>query len=110
MEETSKYERAKKRVEAIKGFYSHAIVYAIFTFIIIFIKNDFIVTIRVPEDAVNWLNWNIILTPLLWGIVLLIHGIYAFRYTPRFLKKWETRKIREFIKNEEEELKKTINS
>jgi hypothetical protein len=108
--EPSKYESAKKRVEAIKGFYSHVIIYAIFTFIIIFIKNDLIVTIRVPETALNWLNWNIIITPLLWGIVLPIHWVYAFRYTPGFLKKWETRKIREFIIREEEELKRTIDS
>ena len=98
------YDRAKKKVESIKGFYSHLKAFIIIILIIILIRTGVIPIIQIGEtdmDFQRWLDWNIYLTPVLWGIVLIIHGLYVFRGKISFLKRWEDRKMNEFMQEEE---------
>jgi uncharacterized integral membrane protein len=103
------YEKAKKRVEKEKGFYNHLAVYIIINIIII-IMNRFMYTnsdtINVNVNFAEWLNWNLIITPALWGIGLLCHGICVFKKNSFlngsykksvFGKEWEERKIKELM-------------
>lgn len=99
-----KYDRAKKKVEAIKGFHSHLITYIVINiFIIIFRLKIFPLLDQgsTDMDFQRWVDWNIFLTPLLWGIGLAIHGIYVYKHKFGFLKRWEERKIREIMEEEE---------
>ncbi|ESU26257.1 signal transduction histidine kinase LytS [Flavobacterium limnosediminis JC2902] len=83
----SSYYRAKKRVEAIRGFYGSLISYCIVIPILIFINLKF-------SSKFQWF-WF----PMLgWGMGLVMHGFGVFGYGSR----WEERKIREILNKDKE--------
>ncbi len=96
----SKYNRAKKKVDDIKGFYSHLTVYLIVNVAIIAVRIGVFsgdnISFEIP-------HWTIFTTPFFWGIGLFFHGLWVFSDQLSFLKNWEDRKIQEFMKEEEEE-------
>jgi len=89
------YHRAKSRVEQEKGFYSHLMVYIIVNLALLFINSDF-----KNQGFENWLEWNLYIVPFFWGIGLLSHGLRTFDLNPIFSKKWEERKIKELMDNQ----------
>ncbi len=91
-EEQKRYEKAKKRLEREKGFYSHLTVYIIINIALLFINSDFI-----DEGFNNWLDWNLYITPIAWGIGLFFHGISVFGRNTFFNKNWEEKKIKELM-------------
>ncbi|TSE10495.1 MULTISPECIES: 2TM domain-containing protein [Aquimarina] len=90
--EQQRYEKAKKRVEREKGFYSHLTVYIIINLALLFINSDFI-----DEGFNNWFQWHLYATPLFWGIGLFFHGVSVFGKNSIFNKEWEKRKIKELM-------------
>jgi len=80
-----RYQKAKERVEAIKGFYGNLTAYCI---VIPFLM---------------WLNYRTtdfpwVIFPILgWGFGLTMHGLEAFGYNPLWGKRWEEKKIRELM-------------
>ena len=101
-----KYEKAKKRVKEIKGFYAHLRIFILVNLIIIigrFVVLKYVISIEdQTADFLNWIDWNTFITPVLWGIGLLIHGLVVFNKKLRFFNKdWEEKKIREFMEEEE---------
>ncbi|WP_350288100.1 2TM domain-containing protein [uncultured Croceitalea sp.] len=84
-----KYQKAKKRVEEIKGFYSNLITYLIV----------------IP--LLGYLNYRTtdfpwaIFPAVGWGLGLLFHGICAFGFNPLLGKNWEERKIKELMNSDE---------
>jgi hypothetical protein len=83
------YERARKQVHEIKGFYSHLTVYVLVIGFLVFIN------LRYSPEYL-WFFWP----ALGWGIGLVSHSIKAFNWIPYFGKDWEERKIKEFMNNE----------
>ncbi|MFD0860834.1 2TM domain-containing protein [Sungkyunkwania multivorans] len=83
-----RYQRAKERVDAIKGFYGNLISYCIV----------------IPLLA--WLNFRttdfpwVIFPALGWGFGVLAHGLEAFGYHPLWGKRWEQKKIREYMEKD----------
>lgn len=101
-----KYIRAKNKVKQIKRFYTHLTVYIIINLIIfirgnieIFLENDV-----ENKNLLDWIDWNIFYTPVLWGIGLFFHGMFVFQNRFKGLKNWEDRKMKEFLEKEEEDL------
>jgi 2TM domain len=89
------YQKAKNRVNEIKGFYSHFIFYLIF--------NVFIITINLlysPNEL--WFVW----TTLGWGIGVFFHAVKVFNWFPLLDKDWEEKKIQQFMDEEKNNLKK----
>ena len=87
--EETRYQKARERVEAIKGFYIHLIVYVVVNFILFSIN-----MIASPDSL--WFFW-----PLMgWGIAIVIHALFVFGVGPRFGADWEERKIRELMEKE----------
>ncbi len=86
------YEKAKKRVENEKRFYSHLTAYIIINIALLFINSGF-----VDEGFNNWLDWHLYITPIAWGIGLAAHGISVFGKIPTFGKDWEEKKIKELM-------------
>lgn len=84
--EDKRYEKAKERVEAIKGFYGNLTSYCIVIPILIFIN----------YNSGTDFPWAIFPT-LGWGFGVTAHGLQAFGYNPLFGKGWEERKMREFM-------------
>ncbi len=87
-QEDRAYKRAKERVEALRGFYIHLLVY---------------LTVNLGLFAINmlssphslWFYW-----PLIgWGIGLAVHGMVVFAGGP-FGPAWEERKIHELMDEE----------
>jgi len=86
--ENEKYERAKKRVDEIRGFYTHAIVYVCVN-LVLFLINLFL------SPGGWWFFW-----PLLgWGIGLFFHAMGTFVFDKFPGKKWEEKKIEELMKD-----------
>lgn len=83
------YDKAKKRVEEIRSFYSHLFVYLAVN------AGLFLLNI-ITSPRHLWFYW-----PLIgWGIGLSIHGLSVFG-TQRLLgKDWEEKKIKELMEKE----------
>jgi hypothetical protein len=84
-----RYYRAKKKVEEIRGFYIHLMVYLIFV--------PFFIWLNFRTTSFPWALFPIVG----WGVGLLFHGFEAFGYSPFFGKNWEQRKIRELMEKED---------
>jgi hypothetical protein len=92
-ENEERYMKAVKRVEDIKGFYGNLAAY-------ILVNIGLLVINLVTSPQYLWFFW-----PMLgWGIGVVFHGMKVFNYMPFFGRKWEEKKMREFI--EEEKRKK----
>lgn len=101
-----KYNRAQHRVKTIKGFYNHLRTYVIISLVVV-IGNFIIINLAdfaaQDEGFKNWLLWNAIIVPVIWGIVVLVHWIIVFKVKTGVFKNWEERKIQEIIDKEEKE-------
>ncbi|MDD7887078.1 2TM domain-containing protein [Flavivirga sp. 57AJ16] len=86
------YLRAQKRIKEIKGFYRHALCYVLINLFIFII-------IAVNAEGYIW-HFGTLSTPLFWGIGLGFHALRVFGKNAFFSKKWETRKINEFLDRE----------
>ena len=86
--EDKRYEKAKERVEDIKGFYGNLTAYCIII--------PFLIFINFRTSDFPWA----IFPALGWGFGLLTHGMEAFGTNPLYGKKWEERKMREFMDDE----------
>jgi len=103
----SSYERAQKRVKEIKGFYGHLTVYIIINLIVLFSRARFLNlqgnnTSLQNVEFLNWIDWNIYGTPIIWGVFLVIHAISVFGKNPFLGKKWEERQIKKYMNKSNE--------
>jgi hypothetical protein len=79
------YERARRHVRAIKGFYSHAAIYCIV------IGALFLINLATPGRW--WFFWP----GIGWGIGLAVHAVSVFGFGEWLGHDWEERKIRELM-------------
>lgn len=104
--ETIKYERAKKKVNCLKGFYNHLAIFLIVNLVILLIRLELIPIIYINAEDTNiqsWLDWNTYGITLVWGIVLLVHGLWVFQNKVTILKNWEEKKVKNLVEKEEKE-------
>ena len=104
--ENTSYARAQKRVDDIKKFYRHLQVYIIINVLLLLLKANIMSLGRggnfTDLHFEHWLDLNVYGTAIVWGVGLLIHGLYVFQYKFKFFKNWEQRKINEFMNQEDE--------
>lgn len=92
--EQEKYQRARKRVEELRGFYGNLTAYLVVNLFLAILN-----LATAPEHI--WFIW-----PLMgWGLGVLFHGMKVFNYSPFFNKDWEARKMREFMEAEDRKRK-----
>jgi hypothetical protein len=91
-EEELKYQRAQKRVEAIKGFYIHLGVYLLVNLLL------FLINILTSQDDL-WFYWVL----LGWGIAVVAHAFSVFGFGRLLGSDWEEKKIREIMEEEEKD-------
>ncbi len=89
-----RYEDAQKRIRRIKGFYSHLMAYIMFNILIVFFN------ISNLEPGESYFKFENFFTAFFWGIGLVAHGVSVFGHHLIFGKKWEERKIKEFMEKE----------
>ena len=80
-----RYQKAKERVEAIKGFYGNLTAYVLVI--------PFLVWLNFETTDFPWF----IFPAVFWGIGVTVHGLEAHGYNPIWGKRWEERKIRELM-------------
>lgn len=80
-----KYDRAKKKVEELKGFYVHFSIYLIMVPVFIFLNTK--------SGGFPWAIFPIVG----WGAGVSGHAMEVFNYNPFLGKNWEERKIRELM-------------
>lgn len=83
--------KARKKVDSIKGFYSHFTVYILI--------NTLIVTTIVWNTGIEVFSFAALSTPFFWGIGLVSHALGVFGEDLFFGKQWEDRKIRKLMDN-----------
>ncbi len=83
-----RYQKAKERVESIKGFYGNLTAYCIVI--------PFLIWLNFMSTSFPWA----IFPALGWGFGLLMHGLEAYSYNPLWGKSWEEKKIKELMDND----------
>lgn len=89
--EQQRFERAKKRVRAVSGFYRHLMVYIlvnVFLIVVYYVNLD-------PGE--KFLKFGTFSTAFFWGIGLAFHALSVFSNNVFFGKDWEERKIQEIM-------------
>ncbi len=85
-----KYEKAKKRVEELKKFYSNLTTYVVINVILIIIN-------LVTNPGNLWFYW----VTIFWGIAILLHASKVFVLKGKvFGEEWEQKKIKEIMEKE----------
>ncbi|MBT8322918.1 MAG: histidine kinase [Eudoraea sp.] len=87
--EDKRYQKAKERVEAIKGFYGNLVAYCLV----------------IPALGIlNYVTtgWPWVLFPAVgWGFGVVVHGMEAFGYNPLWGKRWEEKKLNELMQRDD---------
>ena len=98
----SSYERAQKRIKEIKGFYGHLAAFIIVNLIVMFTRAKFLFlqggnSLLENVEFLNWIDWNLYGTPIIWGAFLNIHAISTFGTNPFLGRRWEERQIKKYM-------------
>lgn len=111
-EQLERYQKAKMQVDRMKKFYGHLKVYLVVNGLLLIFKLRlfrFFTDQGIHDEGFyQWLDWNIIGTPVLWGIGLGIHAFYVFvvqgkkwdDVKPKFISDWEERQIKKYMDND----------
>lgn len=89
------YLRAKKKVDAMIGFYWHFAAYIV--------VNVFLILVIGLNSNQGFTGFGTYATAIFWGIGLLFHFLGVFGKNIFLGKDWERRKIEEFMKKERQE-------
>src|SRR6476660_8627305 len=94
--EEARYERAKKRVRAVSGFYKHLAVYII-------VNGFLLATKYFKGGSQDFYEFNTFSTMFFWGIGLAFHALGVFYNHVFFGRNWEDRKIRELMDKDKQQ-------
>ncbi|WP_452223236.1 2TM domain-containing protein [Lacinutrix chionoecetis] len=83
------YLRAKKRVDSIKAFYVHLMVYIG--------VNIFIIVMIVSKSNEPFFSFGTFSTAIFWGIGLFFHWVAVFGSNMLFGKDWEKRQMEKYM-------------
>ena len=85
MTQEERMQRARERVSEIKGFYIHLAIFVV-VLVLLFV-------VDAATSGGWWVQWVF----LGWGIGVLAHAVAIFGGAPKFISRWEERKIREYV-------------
>ena len=97
LNEQIRYERAKKRVRALSGFYKHLTAYVLINAFLLALKYF---NLDPGEDFWTFRTFS---TAFFWGIGLTFHALGVFNNHVLFGREWEERKIRSLMGNKRTE-------
>lgn len=89
--EQQKFERAKKRVKAVAGFYKHLMVYILVNLFLISMKYINL------DPGEKFLEFSTFSTAFFWGIGLAFHALGVFGTNVFLGNDWEEKKIQELM-------------
>lgn len=93
--------KAKKRLKKLKDFYGHL---GAFLFVNIPLLGGYVyyrdsLDLGNDPNTMYWLDWNMFLVPVVWGVVLLFQAAGTFGW----IRKWEERQVAKLMEREEKE-------
>ncbi|WP_282124361.1 2TM domain-containing protein [Algibacter mikhailovii] len=98
MEENKKkeqsYIQAKNKVKKLKMFYFHLIGYVI---MVVLLCYNLVIVEDEYRDFFTWFNITIMIA---WGGFIILHALSVFKNKTFFSKKWENKKVQDFINKE----------
>lgn len=102
-----RWRSAKKRVTELKDFHNHVVFLIGFTILLYSLKGGVLEVIsqrnpEMEEGFLVWLDYNFMLTPVIWGVGILIHGLYAYRHKWRLVAGWEEKHIRKLLESDQD--------
>ena len=92
------YLRAKKKVEMLKHFYSHVVIFIVINTALILISANVF-----GKGETDFSDLGIYGGTFFWGIGLVSHAIYVFfefYIKDKFMKGWEEKKIKQFLEED----------
>jgi len=92
MNDQARYERAKKKVEEIRGFYIHLLVYVL-------VNSFLFLTNFLTSRGDWWFYW----TSVGWGIGVAAHAFSLFVGRGLWGKDWEERKIKQIMEKDRQQ-------
>ena len=99
----TKLKGARQRVERIKSFYNHVVVFVIINGALLLLKDEITIAIFGEEALgdsrlMHWVDVNV----YIWVGILIIHGIIVFGGIQNFVKKWEESEVDKILQKEKE--------
>lgn len=101
MEESERYKRARKRLDQIKGFYRHLLIYLVVNILII----GFFMY-KAHAEGESLLTLDTFELAIFWGLGLGVHAFSVFGLDLLIGRKWEEKKIRKYMEEDRKEAKK----
>lgn len=92
--EQKKFERAKKRVQSITGFYKHLAAYILVNISLFIIKGVAL------DPGEKFFEFSTFSTAVFWGIGLIFHAMGVFGKNIFLGNDWEEKKIKEIMEKE----------
>jgi len=90
-ENNIEYQRARRQVERLRGFYGHLFAYiAVNAMIVVYNYTN----LKPGESYFQFKNF---FTATFWGIGLAAHAVTVFLPRVNFIRKWEDKKIKELM-------------
>lgn len=94
-EEQAKYDRARKRVKSVKGFYKHFMIYIMVNTIMLAMKWF---NLDAGEEFFTFQTFS---TVFFWGIGVVFHAFGVFGTDALLGKGWEERKMKEYLEKQD---------
>ena len=85
MDRSTSLERAKQKVNAIKRFYHHLALFVFLSAVLLASKGGLVEWVKEnsanpDKEFLKWVDWNILAIPIIWGVVIVVQGCYAFGF------------------------------
>ncbi|MGR3855403.1 2TM domain-containing protein [Chryseobacterium indologenes] len=90
-ENNIEYQRARRQVERLRGFYGHVFAYIAVNALIVVYN---CMQLKPGESYFQFKNF---FTATFWGIGLAAHAVTVFLPQVNFIRKWEDKKIKELM-------------
>jgi hypothetical protein len=88
------YQKAKRQVERLRGFYVHLFIYIAVNLMIVYYNY------RNLEPGESYFQFKNFFTATFWGIGIVAHALVVFLSGNSYLQRWEEKKIRELMEKE----------
>ncbi|MET3034611.1 2TM domain-containing protein [Chryseobacterium sp. NRRL B-14859] len=88
------YQKAKRQVERLRGFYVHLFIYIAVNLLIVYYNYTQL------EPGESYFQFKNFFTATFWGIGIVAHAAVVFLSKTSYLRNWEEKKIRELMEKE----------
>lgn len=93
-EDDIQYQKARRQVERLRGFYVHLFIYVAVNMLIVYYNYTHL------KPGESYFQFKNFFTATVWGVALVAHAAVIFLSGSTFFQRWEERKIRQLMEKE----------